>query len=282
MGNCAVDAHARPQADAYYHKADLVDHTVAQHAAQIVFNNRIEDGKHRHSRADVEQEFGAGKTTRQHIDRGFGSKGTQEDRASGRGLWVGIHQPRVQEWKGAFNANAEENQPRGPAIDAQMPQRQRTGLLVVPRRADQEQQTRADVDQQVARARGDGPVALAGPDLKDRRNRQQLPKDEEHNEITGKDRAHGRARVQEAGCLLQAVAQVQREQRGEEGSQVEEIAKEQAELINAHPVQLVSSQPADLTVANLIAEEIVESRQRQQEQRHPPRGQRQDGQQQPT
>ena len=120
-----------------------------------------------------------------------------------------------------------------------MPQRQRAGLLVVPRRADQEQQARADVDQQIARTRGDGPFALGSPDLKNRANRQQLPEDEEHNEIAGKDRAHGRARVQEAGRLLQTVAQVQRKERGEESSQVKEIAKEQAELVNSHPVQLV-------------------------------------------
>ena len=93
--------------------------------------------------------------------------------------------------------------------------------------------------QQVARARGNSPCALVGPNLKNRANRQQLPEDEEHNEITGKDRTHGRTRVQEACGLLQAVAQVQREQRGEKGGHVKEIAKEQAELVNAHPVQLV-------------------------------------------
>ena len=89
-----------------------------------------------------------------------------------------------------------------------MPQHQRAGLLVVPRRADQKQQARADVDQQVARARGNSPFALVGPNLEDRANRQQLPEDEERDEIAGKDRTHGRARVQEAGRLLQAVAQV--------------------------------------------------------------------------
>ena len=241
VGNRAVDAHTWPQADADNHKADLVDHAVAQHAAQIIFNNRIEDGKHRHGRADVEQAFGAGKTARQHIDRGLGGKGAQKNRAGGRGLRVGIHQPRVQEWEGAFNANAEEDQPRGPAIDAQMPQRQRTSLLVVPRRADQKQQARADVDQEVARARGNSPFALVGPNLEDRANRQQLPEDEERDEIAGKNRTHGRARVQEAGRLLQPIFQMQREERGEEGGHVKEIAKEQAELVNAHPVQLVAS-----------------------------------------
>ena len=63
---------------------------------------------------------------------------------------------------------------------------------------------------------------------------------------------------------------------------MKEIAKEQAELVNAHPVQLVPSKGADLAVANLIAEEIGESGQRQKEQRDPPHGQRQDGQQQPA
>ncbi len=57
------------------HEADLVDHAVGQHPAQVVLDDGVEDGEAGHDGADVDQELGARKAAGQGVDRHLGGEG---------------------------------------------------------------------------------------------------------------------------------------------------------------------------------------------------------------
>ena len=59
------------------HEADLVDHAVGQHAAQVVLDHGIKDRERGHRRADQDQDLDAadlraGEAARQRVDRDLG------------------------------------------------------------------------------------------------------------------------------------------------------------------------------------------------------------------
>ena len=104
MRYCAVNTQCASDANAHDHKSDLVDHAVAQYAAHIVFDGCVEYRKDGHDGADVDEQVFTGKSAREGIYGGFGGKCTQKYRAHGRGFWIGVNQPVVEQGKGAFDS----------------------------------------------------------------------------------------------------------------------------------------------------------------------------------
>ena len=52
MGERAVDGKLGADSDSDHHEADLVDHAVAENAAQVVLDNGVEDREHGHDGSD--------------------------------------------------------------------------------------------------------------------------------------------------------------------------------------------------------------------------------------
>ena len=67
----------RADSDATDHEADLVDHAVAQHAAQVVFDHSVKDREAGHDHANVYQQLGTRKAPRQRIHGDLGGHGTE-------------------------------------------------------------------------------------------------------------------------------------------------------------------------------------------------------------
>ena len=97
------------------------------------------------------------------------------------------------------------------------------------------------MDEQVAHPRGDRPRRVPGPDQEDRADRQQLPEDEERDEVAREDRAQGTSRVDDRRRVLDggviALLQVERVDDRDEGAQVEQVPEEDAEPVGAHQRQ---------------------------------------------
>ena len=77
------------------------------------------------------------------------------------------------------------------------------------------------------------------PDQEHGTDGEQLPEDEERDQITRKRGAHRAACIDQAGDMLQRVFKVQRIDDEDESGDMEDIAEDQAQLVGAHQYQLV-------------------------------------------
>ncbi len=85
MGHHSVDGQLGADADAAYHKPDLVDQAVGQHPAHVVDDNGIKYGKTGHECSGPDQGFRPGERSCQDIDRTFRGQGAHEHRPADRG-----------------------------------------------------------------------------------------------------------------------------------------------------------------------------------------------------
>ena len=107
-----LTASADADADARHHEADLVDHAVAEHAPQVVLDDRVEDREARHDDADVDEQLGAREAPRQRVDRHLGGEGAQEDGPVGVASGYASVSQLWSSGKPGLDAEGEEDQPR--------------------------------------------------------------------------------------------------------------------------------------------------------------------------
>ena len=87
---------------------------------------------------------------------------------------------------------------------------------------------------QVAEPGAEGPLGLPRPDQEHRREREQLPEDEERDQVPGVNRPDRAPRVQDGGDVLHTgtvlLLEMERKQVAQERSQVEQVAEEHGQL----------------------------------------------------
>ena len=152
MRNSTVNSHRRTNADADHHKAHLIDQGISQDPPQIILDHRKEDREHCHGSPDIDQQFSAGKSTCQGIDRNFGGKGAQKHRAGGAGFRIGIGEPVVQEREAAFDADGKKDQPRGETIKTDIAEFNGTGLVCPDKDTGQQDDARSYLNDEVTHA----------------------------------------------------------------------------------------------------------------------------------
>ena len=101
-------ARCRADADAAHHETHLVDQAVGKDPPQVIFNDRIEDGKSGHDRPDPDEGLGSGKGPCQGIDRDLGGKGAQEDGSGDGCLRIGIGEPGMKDGPGTIQAKTNK------------------------------------------------------------------------------------------------------------------------------------------------------------------------------
>ncbi len=131
VGHGAVDGKGRTQADAHHHEADLVDHGVGEDPAQVVLDDGVEDGEHRHGDPHPDQELRTREGPGQGVHRHLGGEGGKEDGARGCCLRIGVHEPVVQERESGLDAEGQKNEPGGQAVQAQELEGDAPGLVGV-------------------------------------------------------------------------------------------------------------------------------------------------------
>ena len=108
MRDRAIERQFGADTDADNHETQLVDHTVGQYPAQIVFDDRVEDRESCHQRSDHDQFFGPGETTRKRVDSELGGKCRENDGAGFGGLGIRIRNPAMKKWKRGFYAEGNK------------------------------------------------------------------------------------------------------------------------------------------------------------------------------
>ena len=180
--------------------------------------------------------FGARKAPRQSVDRHLGGEGAEKYGAGHRGLGIGVLEPVVKQGEGALDGEGGEDQGR-PGIagsrSSQMVEGQGAADPVMDEDSGQQDEAGADLDDQIAHARGVSAPGAPAPDQQYRGNRGHFPGHEEGDQVAGKDGGDGGSGVDEAGPVLYAVAQMEGVDRAEDGHYVEDVAENQAELVDA-------------------------------------------------
>ena len=139
----------------------------------------------------------------------------------------------MKEREAAFDPNRDEDQPAAEPVEADKLERGRSGGVDADQNPRQEDEAGEDLDEQIAHAGAVGALGVAPENEKDGAKRQQLPENEERDQIAGEDRAERAPRIEQAGDVLAGVLDVSGEEKGDEGGERKEIAEEQAELVDA-------------------------------------------------
>ncbi len=98
----------------------------------------------------------------------------------------------------------------------------------------QEQQTGYDLDDQIAQARGERPRRSPCPDEKHGAEREHLPEQKEGEQIARENGADGAAGIDQAGCMLHGIANVQRKHDADEGGEVEQNTEQSTQGVYPH------------------------------------------------
>ncbi len=179
-----------------------------------------------------------GKGPGQRVHRHLGGEGREEDRARGGRLRIGVHQPVVQEGEAGLDPEGQEDEPGGEAVQPQVFEGDAPRLVGMDQGPGQEKDTAHHVHHQIPDPGGQRPLALPGPDQEDRAQRQDLPEDEEGDEVPGEHRPQGAPCVEESGGVLKgrplSPLQVEGEEEGQEGGQMEQVAEEETQLVHPH------------------------------------------------
>ena len=112
MGNCSIQSQFGPDSDTHDHETDLIDFAVAKNASQVIFDDCVKNGKHRHHRTNQNKNIGSWKKAGKHADRAFGGKGAKPDRSRRSGLRIGILEPNVQPRECGLDSDCNQNQER--------------------------------------------------------------------------------------------------------------------------------------------------------------------------
>ena len=217
----AVDGQLRADAQGAHHEADLVVQAVGKHPPEVVLDHREEDREHGHDRADPDQPLKAREIPRQRIDGELGGERREHDGPRLRRFRIGVLQPVVHHRERRLDPEPGQDQHRTGRVDVHHPDREPrhrrrdVRKLRLARRRDehadprQHQHPRGYLEDEIAHRR---PHALLGPrrqHLEHRRDRRQLPRDEQAHQISDEHRRHGRARIEHRCCVLQRIATVE-------------------------------------------------------------------------
>ena len=233
MSDCSIEGEFRADADPDNHETELVVEAVSQHPPQIVFDDRIEDGKRSHRRADRHKNFRAGESTRQRIDGDLGGEGREQHRAGHGRFGIGVLQPIVQQWKRALDAESDENQNRAGRSELDRVESERARVSVMEQYTGKQQNAGTDLDNKITHAGAVGALVARGPDQEHRTYGDAFPKNEQSHQVAGEYRAERAARIDQAGGMLDCVPHVQRIEAAKKRGEHKNIAKQKAELVYA-------------------------------------------------
>ena len=129
MGYGAVQRHHCPYPHTGNHEPHLVDEAVGKDSSQVIFNNRVKDGERCHDGPDPYEGLCSWKGPCQCIDRDLCGKSAQENGSGNGCLRIGIGEPWMKDRPRAIEAKPKENKIGPQAIQPQIPELYRAGLI---------------------------------------------------------------------------------------------------------------------------------------------------------
>ena len=183
VSDAAIDGQGGADARPDDHESELAVQRIGQHAAQVVLGESEEDRKERHRRADIDQQFRSREAAQQRIDGQLGREDGEDHRSRyGRGR-IGVMHPVMQQRKGAFDAEGDEDRPCGKTVELHAREGDGTGIEVEQDDTCHENDARSHLDDEIAHAGGEGTFGAAGPDEEDGCDGRAFPENEEGDEI---------------------------------------------------------------------------------------------------
>jgi len=147
-----VESQRCADADTHHHEAELVVEAIREHAPEIILDHRKEDRESGHGGADPDQHVGSRETARQSVNREFGGEGGKHHRTEDGCFGVGILQPVVEQWKGAFDAEGDKDEPRTEADETELVKGDGAGRAVVENHPGQKDDSGSDRDDKIPHA----------------------------------------------------------------------------------------------------------------------------------
>ncbi len=215
----AVQRHLRADADRADHEADLVDDRVGENAARVVFEQRVDNAVHDHVEADPDQYRLAGEQQDQRQYRGLGGECRQEHRAGRTRFRVGVGEPGRQRRRRGVDQDADQDHPgieigRQHRLDVD-----RTGVHDDTLDTDLQNDAAQQVHDRVANAGGARGRRAAAPDDHGRKQRHQLPEQEQRDQVAGEAYADGAGGIGMAGGQFVPLRLAERKKPADEGHQ---------------------------------------------------------------
>ena len=239
VGGGPVEGHLRADADAHHHVAHLADDVVGQQPPAVVLEHRVDHPVDGHHRPQPDQGLGARKGSDQHVHRGLGGKGAQENGAGDGGLGIGIGEPGVQRRHRRVDHEGDQDQQEGePAFPGQGPDQEGSGLQAEEHDPAEQQHAAGDMHHEIAEPGGDRRLPPRREDQVGGRERHDLPGDEQGEPVPGEDHAKGAAHVQVGGHVLFRPLHVKRVDRADQGHDGEHPGEHQAQLVHLADEQL--------------------------------------------
>ena len=90
VGNRAIESQIGANTNRTDHKANLVDDTVGQNTAHVVFQQSVDDAVDHHEQADPDQNRLTGKQQNKGQNRGLGGKGREKYGTGWAGLRISV------------------------------------------------------------------------------------------------------------------------------------------------------------------------------------------------
>ena len=110
VGRSAIECKLGSDTNANHHEAQLIDHAVGKHPAQIIFDDGVENREGGHQQTDPDKNLGTVECRGQCIDSHFRCECRQHYRPGHGRLGVGIHEPVVQQGKCTLDSKCEKDQ----------------------------------------------------------------------------------------------------------------------------------------------------------------------------
>ena len=235
----AVEGQLRADADARHHVAHLADDVVGQKPPAVVLEHRVDHPVDGHRRPHPDQGLGARKGPDQHVNRGLGGEGAQENGAGDGGLRVGVGEPGIQRRHRRVDHEGDQDEQEGePALPAQGPDQEGAALQAEEHDAAEQQHAPGDMHHEIAEPGADRRLAAAGEDQVGGRERHDLPGHEQGEPVPGEDHAERAAHVQVGGHVLFRPLHVEGVDHADQGHDGEHQGEHQAQLVHLADEQL--------------------------------------------
>ena len=245
-----VEGHLRADADADHHVAHLADDMVGQQPPAVVLEHRVDYPVDGHHRPQPDQGLGARKCPDQHVDRGLGGKGAQENGAGDGGLGIGVGEPGVQRRHRRVDDEGDQDKHEGePAFPGQGSDQEGPGLQAEEHDAAEQQHAAGDMHHEIAEPGGDRRLPPRREDQVGGRKRHDLPGHEQGEPIPGEDHSEGAAHVQVGGHVLFRPLHVKRVDRADQRHDGEHPGEHQAQLVHLADEQLHAGEIVDPVVS---------------------------------
>ena len=266
VGGGTVKGHLGADAHTDDHVADLAYDMIGQKAPGIVLQHRVDDAVKGHERAQPHQDLGTRIGPDQHVDRGLGGEGAQENGTGDRGLGIGVGEPGVEGRHRCVEDEGHQDHRVGEPPLTQRAEQKGPRLHAVEDDPAEQQDAARDMDHEVAERSTHGRRLLRREDQISGGEGHDLPGHQEGKPIAGEDHAESAAHVQERGHMLLGPPDVQRVNRADQRHDGEDPGEHQAELVDLAEQERRTGEIEGAVVSGRQGRHVGDGEQRNQDQ----------------